>query len=118
MKKLAIVEEDSDAREMSAFTFENSGYEVFKCQKETAIEDISRIRPHIVVVGDRLGNTSGNDLCAKLKANAQTGQIPIILYSPTKTVDEISKCGCADGYVAKPMQLDDFVYLVHRISLS
>ena len=118
MKKLAIVEEDSDAREMSAFTFENSGYEVFKCQKETAIEDIGRIRPHIIVVGDQLGKTSGNDLCAKLKADAQTGQIPIILYSPTKTVDEISKCGCADGYVAKPMQLDDFVYLVHRIALS
>ena len=118
MKKLAIIEEDSDAREMSAFTFENSGYEVFRCKKETAIDDISRIRPHIVVVGDQLGGASGNDLCAKLKANAQTGQIPIILYSSTKTVDEISKCGCADGYVAKPMQLDDFVYLVHRIALS
>jgi len=118
VKKLAIVEEDSDAREMSAFTFENSGYEVFRCKKETALEDISRIRPHIVVVGDQLGNTSGNELCVKLKNSEQTGLIPVILYSATKTVDEISKGGCADGYVAKPMQLDDFVYLVHRISLS
>ena len=119
MKKLTIIEEDTDALNMAVFTFENNGYDVTKSTKETAIEDISRIKPHIIVIGAQLGNTPGNDLCIKLKANEQTGQIPIILYSATKSVDEISQKGtCADGHIAKPLELEDFVYLVHRIALS
>ena len=103
---------------MAVFTFENNGYEVTRSSKETAIEDVIRIKPQIIVIGAQLGDTSGNDICKRLKANEQTGQIPIILYSATKTVDEISKGSCADGHIAKPLDLEDFIYLVHRIALS
>jgi len=118
VKKLIIIEEDADAREMAVFTFEHNGYEVTRSTKETAIEDVARVRPHIIVIGHQLGNTPGNDLCLKLKENEMTGQIPIILYSANKTVDEISKGSCADGHIAKPLELEDFIYLVHRIALS
>lgn len=118
LKKLIIIEEDTDAREMAVFTFEHNGYEVTRSTKETAIDDAARMRPHIIVIGAQLGNTPGNDLCLKLKKNELTGQIPIILYSPNKTVDEISKGSCADGHIAKPLELEDFIYLVHRIALS
>jgi CheY-like chemotaxis protein len=118
LKKLAIIEEDSDAREMAAFTFENNGYVVTRCNKETAVDEIAKLQPHVIVVDYQLGSMNGNDLSAKLKANPLTGQIPIVIYSATKTVDEISGCGCADGYIAKPLDLSDFVYLVQRIALS
>jgi DNA-binding response OmpR family regulator len=118
VKKLTIIEDDTDALKMAVFTFENNGYEVFRSTRETAIDDVIRIKPHIIVIGAELSNTPGNDLCIRLKANEQTGQIPIILYSATKTVDEISKRSCADGHIAKPLELEDFVYLVHRTALS
>lgn len=118
MKKLIIIEEDADAREMVAFTFEHNGYEVIRVGKEIAIVDIVLSKPNIIVIGDQLGDTPGNDLCIKLKANPLTGQIPIILYSANKTVDEISRGSCADGFMAKPLELEDFIYLVHRLSLS
>ena len=103
---------------MAVFTFENNGYEVTRCSKETAVEDIAKLQPHAIVIGYQLGNTPGNEVCLKLKENDQTGQIPIVMYSATKTVDEISKGSCADGHIAKPLELEDFVYLVQRIALS
>ena len=118
MKKLAIIEEDTDAREMAAFTFENNGYEVTRCSKENAVEELGRLRPHIIVLGYKLGNIYGNELCIQLKDNEQTGLIPIIIYSADKTVAEISKGSCADGFIGKPLGLDDFIYLVHRLALS
>ncbi|MGZ3927790.1 MAG: response regulator, partial [Mucilaginibacter sp.] len=66
----------------------------------------------------QLSGTPGNDVCLKLKASELTKHIPIILYSPTLDIDTVSYKSVADGFVAKPLELEDFVYLVHRIALS
>lgn len=118
MKKLVIIEDDSDAREMAVFTFENSGYEVIQSAKEIPVEEIIGIKPHLVVIGYTVNGSPGNDICAKLKADPLTSHIPVILYSANQDIDKISVKSCADGIIAKPYELDDFVYLVHRIALS
>ncbi len=118
MKKLIIIEDDTDAREMAVFTFENNGYEVIKSDKNISVEEVIELKPHIIVIGHQLSGTAGNDVCLKLKANEHTRHIPIILYSPTLSMDKIEQNSCADGFVAKPLELEDFVYLVHRIALS
>ena len=118
MKRLIIIEDDTDAREMAVFTFENNGYEVIKSDKEIPVQEIGALKPHIVVIGYMVNGVPGNELCLKLKANNLTTNIPLILYSANEDIDKISKGSCADGFIAKPLELDDFVYLVHRIALS
>ncbi len=103
---------------MVAFLFENNGYEVVQSAKELSVEEIVKIKPHIMIIDYMVNGAPGNDICIKLKENEQTGQIPIILYSANLTVDKISQKSCADGFIAKPLGLEDFIYLVHRISLS
>jgi CheY-like chemotaxis protein len=119
VKKLIIIEDDTDAREMAVFTFENNGYEVVKAGKDISIQEVIALKPHIIVVGYQLsGGTPGSEVCLKLKADKATKDIPVILYSPNLDMDKISQSACADGYVAKPLELEDFMYLVHRIALS
>ena len=118
MKKLLIIEGDTDAREMVAFLFENNGYEVTQSGKAMSVEEIRKVNPHIIVIDYMVNGAPGNDICLKLKASEQTGQIPIILYSATESIDKIRINSCADGFIAKPLGLEDFIYLVHRISLS
>lgn len=113
-----IIEDDTDAREMVAFLFENNGYEVTQSGKAMSVEEVSKVKPHIIVIDYMVNGAPGNDICLKLKASEQTGQIPIILYSANLDVDKISQGSCADGFIAKPLQLEDFIYLVHRIALS
>jgi len=116
MKKLIIIEDDTDAREMSVFTFENNGYEVVQSATVLSVDEIAALQPHVVVIGYTVNGKPGNDLCVKIKANERTANIPLILYSATKDVDTISNNSSADGFIAKPLQLEDFVYLVHRLA--
>jgi DNA-binding response OmpR family regulator len=118
MKKLIIIEDDTDAREMVAFTFENGGFEVIQSAKELSVQEIIGLKPHIVVIDYLVNGAPGNDICLKLKAHKLTQHIPIILYSPTLTMDKIEHNSCADGFIAKPLELEDFVYLVNRIALN
>jgi DNA-binding response OmpR family regulator len=118
VKKLLLIEEDTDARDMAVFTFENNGYEVIQAGKDISVQEIADLKPHIIVIGYQLGGTNGNDICAKLKASELTGQIPIILYSANLSVEQIGAHTCADAVVAKPYELEDFVYWVHRLALS
>jgi DNA-binding response OmpR family regulator len=116
MKKLIIIEEDTDAREMAVFTFENNGYEVVPSATEFSVDEIADLQPHVVVIGYTVNGKPGNELCLKLKADERTVNIPLILYSAAKDVDTISRGSSADGFIAKPLQLEDFVYLVHRLA--
>ena len=118
MKKLIIIEDDRDAREMIAFTFENSGCEVVQFDKEISVEDVIALKPHLMIVGYQVNGSPGNNIALKLKANEITQPIPIIIYSANLDIDTISRNSCADGFVAKPLELEDFIYLVHRIALS
>jgi DNA-binding response OmpR family regulator len=116
MKKLIIIEDDADARGMVVFTFENNGYEVIQSGKEMPIEEIIAINPHVMVIDYRVNGALGNDMCIKLKADERTVNIPLILYSATLDMDTISRGSCADGFIAKPLELGDFVFLAHRLA--
>jgi DNA-binding response OmpR family regulator len=116
MKKLIIIEDDADARGMVVFTFENNGYEVIQSAGEMTVEEIIALKPHVMVIDYRVNGAPGNDICVKLKADERTVNIPVILYSATLDMDTISSGSCADGFIAKPLELGDFVYLAHRLA--
>ncbi|HVS91908.1 MAG TPA: response regulator [Mucilaginibacter sp.] len=111
MKKLLLIEEDPDAREMLAFALENNGFEVIKGQKSTTVDDVIKQNPHVVII-----DPSNTKLCADLKANDKCNPLPVIIYSSTLNVNKIvNNCG-ADAVVAKPFELEDLVHLASRVA--
>ncbi len=118
MKTLILIEDDKDALDMAAFTFENNGFEVKKADKEISVKEVIALKPHIIIIGYQLNGTTGNDICSKFKADDQCNPIPVIVYSTTLETAKITKGNCADGYLGKPLELDDLVWLAHRIALS
>jgi DNA-binding response OmpR family regulator len=111
MKKLLLIEEDSDVREMVAFALENNGFEVIKGQQSTSVEDVIKLKPNVVIL-----NTANTQLCADLKGNDTTGMLPVLIYSATQNLNAIvNKCG-ADAIVAKPFELEDLVHLASRVA--
>ena len=112
-----LIENDTDAKGMLTFLFENNGYEVVQAGKQISAEEVHQVNPNLVIVDYTLGETSGSEVCSKLKASTLTGQIPVVLYSPTLEVEKMSK-GMADALFAKPYELEDLVWLVSRIALN
>jgi two-component system, OmpR family, response regulator VicR len=111
MKKLLLIEEDTDAREMLAFALENNGFEVIKDKKSVSVDDVIGLNPHVVII-----DPSNIKLCADLNANDTTNPVPVIIYSASLNVNKIvNKCG-ADAVVAKPFELEDLVHLASRLA--
>jgi K+-sensing histidine kinase KdpD len=54
-------------------------------------------RPNVVLVDERISTAGGVDLCARLKANARTHFLPVILFSPSKDSEMLRLDATAAG---------------------
>jgi len=114
MKKLILIEEDTDVREMLAFVLENNGFEITRAARDITVDEILEIKPHVIIVGYSAIDPA-NDLAEALKANDLSNPIPVIIYSPNlDAANAINKY--ADAVIAKPDELDDLVYLANRLA--
>jgi DNA-binding response OmpR family regulator len=115
MKKVLIVEDDSEIRELLVMLMELEGYQVSSLNNGIdVISNVSFDKPDLILLDVMLGDSDGRDVCKDLKQSATTQNIPIIIVSGTHgwhTAHE-KKCG-ADDYVSKPF---DISYLASRVS--
>ncbi len=114
MKKLILIEEDTDIREMIAFVLENNGFEILREDKQISVDEILTIKPHVIIIG-QTSLVKGNDLPAALKSNELSNPIPVIIYAPNLDASKVVNTH-ADAVIAKPAELDDLVYLANRLA--
>lgn len=80
-------------------TTANDGYE--------ALREIKRERPHLVITDVAMPNLNGLELCRRIRSEAATARLPVIMLSAKKQADDIlaGYAQGADEYVAKPVEL-------------
>jgi K+-sensing histidine kinase KdpD len=64
---------------------------------DSGFEEALLHRPNIILVDDRISNTGGVDLCARLKANARTHFLPVVLVAGAKDTDLLRLDATAAG---------------------
>jgi len=105
MKKILIVEDEEDLRDIMIYNFEREGYEVKGVESgEDGLAQAKKILPDIVLLDLMLPKMSGLDVCRLLKEETSTKKIPIIMVSAKGEEADIV-CGLeigADDYIAKP----------------
>jgi DNA-binding response OmpR family regulator len=113
-KKILMVDDDElllDALDCFLRHEHFCTYTVAKAEQvETAIEDFI---PDLIVMDIRLDNADGRIICDKLKSEAATSHIPIVLLTGL-SYDEIALMDClADAIIGKPY---DHRSLLHTIN--
>src|SRR5438552_3876400 len=80
-------------------TTANDGYE--------ALREVKRERPHIVITDVGMPNLNGLELCRRLRSEAATARLPMIMLSAKKQADDIlaGYAQGADEDAAKPVEL-------------
>jgi DNA-binding response OmpR family regulator len=80
-------------------TTANDGYE--------ALREIRKEKPHLVITDVSMPNLNGLELCRRLRSEAATARLPIIMMSARKQADDIlaGYAQGADEYIAKPVEL-------------
>src|SRR5690242_5658350 len=82
---------------------------------ERAVEIVRRQRPAVVVLDMLMPGVDGLAAARLLKGDPATADIPIVAISAAPLRAEALAAGC-DRFLAKPLQLDELLELVHRLA--
>jgi CheY-like chemotaxis protein len=107
-KRILVADDSLTIQQAFAMVMEGSGYSLtFAKSVDEALAAAKKDgRPDLVLADVGLGNGSGYDLCAELKADAVMRDAPVFILASTQSpYDEARgrKVG-ADGYMAKPFE--------------
>ena len=102
MKKILIVEDDSDNRQELSVLLSCSGYQSVIIDKfDSVTEDISKIMPDLVLLDIDLPSINGKDILRDIRKKSE---VPVIMVTGSqREADEIFSFGFgADDYLTKP----------------
>ena len=113
-KYILVVDDDPDLVETVAMMLESKGCEVGKAYDGIEGEEaIKKRRPDLVILDIMMPRKDGYVLCAELKANEETRDIPVILLTAVGEAVPSTRYSHADGmateadeYIPKPIDTE------------
>jgi len=111
-KTVLIVEDNPLNMKLESDLLEINGFFVLKatCGKD-ALDILGNSIPDIILVDIRLPDINGCDLFKKIKQDSRFSAVKIVAVTASVTkeeADQIKKTGF-DGFIAKPIDIKDFV---------
>ncbi|MGZ8794027.1 MAG: response regulator [Gaiellaceae bacterium] len=107
-----VVDDEPDMRYMLRVALESAGYAVVEAAHGEAALELARRSPPQVLLTDRMmPRMDGGELIERLRADETTKAIPIVIITGTRGAQ-----GGADAMLAKPVDIDELLALVDRLS--
>lgn len=115
-KKILMVEDDEFLRSIAVKRLEKEGYEVvISTDGSDAVKLAQGENPSLVLLDLLLPGISGFDILEKLKADAPTKDIPVIIFSnlgQKEDIEKAQKLGANDFLIKANFTLD---FLVEKL---
>jgi two-component system phosphate regulon response regulator PhoB len=116
--RVVVVEDERDLAELVAYNLREAGHEVACFYDGTsALAEIQRSVPDLLVLDVMLPDISGLEVCRRLRRSPQTIRLPVIML--TARSDEVDRVVGfevgADDYVPKPFSPRELVLRVDAI---
>ncbi|ORJ59096.1 response regulator [Geothermobacter hydrogeniphilus] len=117
LPKILLVDDIAFFRDVMQTYFQRTPAKVFTAGSGLEAFDLAIAeQPALIYLDAGMPQMSGLECCRRLKADARTAGIPvIIIFTPERDagVDEVEASGC-DGYLTKPFGREEFLNLGHR----
>jgi two-component system phosphate regulon response regulator PhoB len=111
-KTILVIEDDLDILDMMIYILKDEGYDVTGSTDCLSLDKVLQIQPDLILMDNRLRDSSGKDECRKLKEDAATADIPVILVSANQYLSQLAAESFADGYISKPFDLEELISTV------
>ena len=111
--RILLVDDEKDIIEVTKVRLESNGFEV-ACAYDglSALDKAKEIKPDIILLDLFMPVIHGYEVCKKIKENAETKDIPVILFSAGLCKDSCPKeakdVGAAD-FIAKPFDPGELI---------
>ncbi len=117
-KKILVIEDDPAISRLVDYSLRHEGYAVI--QASNGLEGIRKAHneaPDLVILDVMLPGMDGFEICHRLRAEADTAQVPILMFSAkAQEIDKNTglKVG-ADDYLPKPSAPAEIVSRVEKL---
>ena len=110
--RVLVVDDDEAIRRMVAEALTVEGYKVHPAGGgREAIQLAKRERPHLILLDVRMPQVDGWQVLEELRATAGR-QTPVVVMTAGFDAQDQALAGGAQGYLAKPFDLDDLISAV------
>ncbi len=112
MKKIVLIEDDSDLYSLIQYNLEKEGFQVVGSQTgKGALELCKRERPDLVILDIMLPDSDGLEICKAIRANSELATVPIIfLTARASETDRIVGLELgANDYIIKPFFIRELI---------
>jgi len=110
MKKILIIEDHADMRELLTWQVELMGYAVLAArQGSEGLQKAQSENPDLIILDIMMPGMDGWQAARELKANLATKDIPILAATALFRDPDLKTCidsGC-DGYIVKPFTFQE-----------
>jgi pilus assembly protein CpaE len=104
-EKILIVDDDIDSLKLIGLMLQRQGYDILAANTGTqALNKAAADSPDLIILDVMMPDMDGYEVCRRLRANAKTQPIPIIMFTAKTLVDDKVagfEAG-ADDYLTKP----------------
>jgi two-component system response regulator MprA len=112
---ILVVDRDPHVKDLEAHFLDQAGFSVvFAENGESALENARRIAPDIVITEILVPGLDGLTLCRQLKADAQTHDIAVLVFSILAAAGRAREAG-ADAFLRKPLADRVLIDTVERL---
>lgn len=110
-KKIVIIDDDVAILDSLGLLLDFEGFdvkafergsEIFKCIKDSC-------KPDAILIDMWLSEEDGREICKQLKNNETTKNIPVIIMSASRGLENTALESGANAFISKPFDIDDVV---------
>ena len=116
---IVVLDDDPDIGTMIRVMLEFRGYEVIVTERGKDMFDLLRERSvHLVITDLLLSGDDGREICATLKKNPASSEIPVLMFSAHPNARESCLQAGADEFIAKPFDINELYSKVDALVLN
>jgi DNA-binding response OmpR family regulator len=109
MKKILVIDDNSDIRDLIAFIFEKAGLKVIQsADGESGLQELKSTRPHLVLLDATMPGISGLEVLKAIRKNTdkELSRVPVMMLTANSAEEDIARAFelGASSYIVKPFK--------------
>ena len=113
-----IVDDEQETRELLRLMLEFAGYDIYEAVDGLdALEKVKLVQPDVILLDVMMPNMDGLEVCRRLRSQAATADLPIIMVSAKIQVEAIREGldAGATRYLTKPVSRANLVETIREV---
>jgi two-component system phosphate regulon response regulator PhoB len=108
-KKVLIIENDQEIRNIVSFILEDAGFSTMSMPEPETLNKVVQFRPHLILIDEFINSKPGHRFCLQIRQIKKLDHVPVIILSTANDIQLIATECKANDYISKPFEVEDLV---------